>query len=249
LFYNDDDIVYDNIKQLLDNNHDVIVFNHGSTDNTSNVINSLKSELLEIVDIDREKIGLYGVFEFVSRYVMDNYCKYYDWVSFPESDEFLEGPDRKKSYYEYILEAIDSEYAYIQFENYVFWYTEKDDNSIISPIQRVKHYCIKAYGTSRIFSWRSSSMNIRRFNHNPTIGKRYPTLFKSRHYQIRSDEHMNKRLFGSRFKMENGKSNIHNKSMIDNIDKMVIPSDMLYFDNGTDELVNDQKFNWKIIYQ
>ena len=86
-------------------------------------------------------------------------------------------------------------------------------------------------------------------NHNPTKGTKYPIDFRTRHYQIRSLEHMEKRLFSSRYGIENKKtSNAHNKTMIANYNNMLISSDKLNYDDGIRELVKKEIIKWNILY-
>ena len=48
LFHNDEDIIRDHINYYIQNNHDIIVFNHNSSDNTFNKIMEFKDKIIPI---------------------------------------------------------------------------------------------------------------------------------------------------------------------------------------------------------
>jgi hypothetical protein len=120
----------------------------------------------------------------------------YDWISFPESDEILEGPDRTKSYHAHVLDVLDSPYDWVQFNNIVYWYTSADDSSVVSPVQRIRHYSRWADCAPRVYAWRASAMNVRWFNHNAANGIKCPRYFNTRHCQVRGEAQMRKRVAG-----------------------------------------------------
>ena len=246
LFYNDEDIVDEAIQHLLRNNHDVIVWNHGSNDNTQGVIDRYKNHILAQHFLPRS-FDFYKLFEHVSKYIIETYVKQYDWISFPESDEFLEGPLRDKSYYEYVRDVFESPYDWIQFNNLVFWFTEKDDSNISMVRERIKHYSFWGDCGPRVYAWKAAAMNVREFNHNPANGMRYPLLFNTCHYQVRSREHLIKRI-ESRVGLSKGAANYHFDYMKNNISKLYIDSNQLNFDNGGN-LSLEQVFDWsKYVY-
>jgi hypothetical protein len=246
LFYNDDDIAEDAIKYLLENNHELVVWDHGSNDRTSEILDRFRPYIRERHFLPRS-FDFYKIFEHVSRYVIQNYAPEYDWISFPESDEFLEGPDRKKSYYNYVCDVVDSPYDWIQFDNIVFWFTDKDNLAEYSPRRRIRHYSVWTDCLPRIYAWRARCMNVRWFNHNPAEGLKFPVNFNTCHYHVRSEEHMIKRI-NNRIGLSRGTMNTHFDFMAHNINKMRIPADRLHLDNGIDDLLKVQTFNWKEIY-
>jgi hypothetical protein len=178
---------------------------------------------------------------------MENYAADYDWISFPESDEFLEGPDRRKPYFDHVREVVDSPYDWLQFDNMVYWFTDQDNPDEASPRKRIRHYSIWADCQPRIYAWRARCMNIRWFNHNPAEGLKYPIHFNTCHYHIRSHAHMIKRI-NSRIGLSRGELNAHFDCMERNKDKMYIAADRLHLDDGVSDLSKIQTFNWKEIY-
>jgi hypothetical protein len=247
LFYNDDDIVTDAIQHLLENNHDLVVWDHGSNDHTAQVLDRFDRHIRARHFLPRS-FDFYNLFEHVSRHVIEHYASDYDWISFPESDEFLEGPDRTKSYYGHVCDVVDSPYDWVQFDNIVFWFTDRDDRTEPSPRRRVRHYSIWADCPPRVYAWRASRMNVRRFNHNPAEGTKYPVHFNTCHYHVRSEEHLVKRLEG-RIGLAKDRMNVHFDSMERNRALMRIPADRLNFDDGIRDLSKVQTFDWTQIYR
>lgn len=245
LFYNDDDIVADHLKHMLENNHDVVVWDHGSSDGTAGILDQFNGAIRARHHLPRS-FDFYRIFEHVSRYVMDHYAKDYDWISFPESDEFLEGPDRSKGYYDHVCDVVDSPYDWLTFRNQVFWYTSADDQTIASPRQRIKHYSPWLDCPPRVYAWRASCMNVREWNHNPARGIRYPVPFNTCHYQFRSEAQSEKRIEG-RIGLRRGVSNFHFDFHAMNRDVLRIDPTELHCDDGG-ELSVSPSIDWSRVY-
>ena len=96
LCYNDGDILSDVIDHLLENAHDVIVWNHGSTDETASILQRRRRDLIEVTDISRE-VDFYDMYPLMSKHLLSRYVKRYDWISWPDQDEILEAPTRATS--------------------------------------------------------------------------------------------------------------------------------------------------------
>ena len=246
LFYNDDDIVEDAITHLLENNHEVVVWDHGSNDRTAEMIDKFNPYIRERHFLPRS-FDFYRLFKHVSRNVIYNYALDYDWISFPESDEILEGPDRKKSYYEHVCDVVESPCDWVQFNNMVYWFTDQDDVAEPSPRKRIRHYSIWKECLPRVYAYRASCMKNRQFNHNPAHGKKYPVHFNTCHYQVRSEQQMLKRN-ESRIGLSRGAQNFHFDFMKQNQGKLYIPAAQLHFDDGKSELSHEQTVNWRDVY-
>jgi glycosyltransferase involved in cell wall biosynthesis len=246
LFYNDEDIVRNALDHLLENNHDVVVWDHGSTDATASILDEYNEHFVERIFLPRE-FDFYQLFGEVSRHIMSQYTKTYDWISFPESDEILEGPDRRKSYFEHVCDVYESPYDWIKFNNMVYWFTEEDSQHIISPVDRIRRYCIWTSCQPRIYAWRASAMNIRFFNHNPPKGRMFPTLFNTCHYQMRSEEQMKKRLI-DRMGLRREKTNFHFDYMAKNMSRLYVDPQALHFDDRVSDLDLSEIFDWRKIY-
>ncbi len=177
LCYNDGDLVEEAVRYLREQGHDVVVWDHGSTDETPAVLRSLEAELLELTTVPRS-VDFYRLYQAMSEHLLDSYVDRYDWVSWPDQDEFLEGPDRARPYREWLYEVASSPYDWIQFNNYNFWWTPADDVDAVGVARRVRHYSLFPDCAPRVRSWRASATNIREFNHNPPKGERYPAVFQ-----------------------------------------------------------------------
>jgi hypothetical protein len=247
LCYNDADILSDAIESLLRNNHDLIVWDHGSDDGTDAVLDRYARHFVERKFIPRE-FDFYKLYGEMSRNLRRHYRKSYDWISWPDQDEILEGPSRAKSYYAYITEVLNSEFNWVRFRNFNFWFTEEDDPAILAPARRIRRYCLFPDCSPRIRAWRASVTNIRQFNHNPLDGLPEPRPFNLRHYPMRSREQMARRLNKDRAGLERQGVNWHYNNMQAHTDKLLIPATSLHFDDGLSELNPEPVFNWRSIY-
>jgi len=247
LCYNDADILPDTIESLLRNNHQLIVWDHGSDDGTERVLDRYSAHFVERKFIPRE-FDFYQLYGEMSRNLRRNYRQRYDWISWPDQDEILEGPSRQKSYYDYITEVVNSEFNWVRFRNFNFWFTEQDDPALPAPTQRIRHYSLFPDCSPRIRAWRASVTNIREFNHNPLKGLPDPRPFNLRHYPMRSREQMVKRLNKDRAGLERHGNNWHYNHMKSIFEKLLIPAPSLHLDDGHSELNPEPIFNWRAIY-
>ncbi len=247
LCYNDSDLLEDSIRYLLRQNHQLVVWDHGSTDGTAEIIRQFQGELLETRYIPRD-FDFYELYPAMSRHLLENYVPKYDWISWPDQDEFLEGPSRSKPYFEWIEEVHASPYGWMQFNNFNYWFTSTDDPEIKSPVARIRHYSLFPDCAPRIRSWRASATNIRFFNHNPPLGDPWPVRFNLRHYSMRSREQMLGRLLRDRADLRRGDANYHYDNMKHNMDRLEIAPQELHYDDGRSELNPEPIFNWRSIY-
>ncbi len=247
LCYNDGDFLEDAIGYLLEQNHDLIVWDHGSTDETASIIRQYKGEMLETRYVPRS-FDFYELYPAMSRNLMENYASTYDWISWPDQDEILEGSSRASSYQEWVKEVLASSCSWIQFNNYNYWFTSSDDLAIKSPSARIRHYSIFPDCAPRIRAWRGSATNIRIFNHNPPLGDPWPERFNLRHYSMRSHQQMLARLLKDRAELRRGGDNYHYDNMKLNMDRLTISPDCLHYDDGHAELDPTPAFNWRSIY-
>jgi hypothetical protein len=248
LCYNDADILEYAIEDLLESDHDIIVWGHGSNDATAEVLDKFGKYFIERDFIPRS-YDFYKLYQRMSKRLISEYIDKYDWISWPDQDEFLEGLDRKKTYRAYVEDVWHGGYDWIQFNNFNYWHTADDDTLIASPIDRIKHYSIFPDCAPRIRSWRASKTNIRKFNHNAIDGLKYPFHFNLRHYPMRTNEQMMRRILSDRSNIQKKGSNFHyaNMSSLDS-SILAIKSELLHFDNGISELNQSPKYNWRNIY-
>jgi hypothetical protein len=79
------------------------------------------------------------------------------------------------------------------------------------------------------------------------LGRRYPEFFNLRHYPMRSEAQMRRRLHNDRKGLRRGDQNYHYDAMLQAKDLMLRP-EQLHYDDGRSELRLDVKFNWREIY-
>ena len=149
LCYNDGDLLEEALRYLLEQEHHLVVWDHGSTDQTAEVIQKFRAELLEARRIPRE-VDFYELYPAMSRHLIDNYTSIYDWISWPDQDEILEGPHRSKTYHRWLEEVYESNFDWIRFNNFNFWLTDADDPHVKSPLARIRHYSLFGDCAARI---------------------------------------------------------------------------------------------------
>ena len=170
------------------------------------------------------EFDFYGLYPAMSRHLMEHYAGEYDWISWPDQDEFLEGPTRERSYYEHLVAADEAGVDWIAFENFVFWWTGEDDPSVPEATRRIRRYALWADCPPRIRAWRASVTNIREFNHNPLEGTPSPRPFRLRHYPMRSAEQMRTRVERDRAGLRRGDMNFHYENMARRMDELRDPA-------------------------
>jgi glycosyltransferase involved in cell wall biosynthesis len=247
LCYNDGDLLEESISYLLEQQHDLIAWDHGSTDETPSVLERFRPQLREIRRVPRE-FDFYELYRAMSRHLIENYARDYDWISWPDQDEFLEGPARDRSYYEYLVEAHDSGVDWIAFRNFNFWFTEADNATVAEVTRRVRHYSLWPDCPPRIRAWRAPITNIREFNHNPLDGTPSPRPFNLRHYPMRSSSQMWARVLRDRAGLRRGEMNFHYENMGRRLESLRIAAADLHFDDGINDLDVDPIFDWRKIY-
>lgn len=247
LCYNDGDLLEESISYLLDQNHDLVAWDHGSTDETSSILKRFRRDCLEIRRLPRE-FDFYELYPAMSRHLIETYIRNYEWISWPDQDEFLEGPARDRSYYEYIIEAHESGVDWIEFRNFNYWCTDEDDPTIPDTTRRVRHYSLRPDCPPRIRSWRARVTNIRRFNHNPLDGTASPRPFNLRHYPMRSASQMRARVLRDRAGLRRGNLNFHYENMGRRLETLEIPAAALHRDDGVSDLDPNPIFDWREIY-
>jgi glycosyltransferase involved in cell wall biosynthesis len=247
LCYNDADILPDAIEALLQSNHDLIVWDHGSNDGTAQVLDRYAGHFVERRLVPRE-FDFYKLYGAMSDRLRKKYVQKYDWISWPDQDEILEGPARDKSYYDYLTEVVNSEFNWVQFRNFNFWFTSEDDPNVASPVQRIRRYSLFPDCSPRIRAWRASVTNEREFNHNPLEGQREPRFFNLRHYPMRSHARMLKRITRDRAGIQRPGANWHYDYMKTCQERLLVPPESLHRDDGRSELNLKPIFDWHPIY-
>lgn len=273
LFHNDDDIVQSQIDYYYGNQQDIIIFNHASLDNTHDIImeniNKIKHyyildetisfkdnkvhetvcKIIKGIRIDTKPILFDGI-QMTRRHIY-NHSKKYDWISFPESDEFLEGPDRSKTWFQHLEDLHKTRYKGVQYLNFVFWFTSNDDINIVDPLERMKYYAFYENCGPRMYTWRAHLMPITYFGHTPPLTAEPDDIvkWKTRHYDCRSEDHFIKKMSNRKnVSIENQNSHYdrREKAYIDG-QNFTLDSSLLHYDDGSD-LIQDDKYDWSSFY-
>ena len=169
LCYNDGDLVDDAVRYLREQGHDLVVWDHGSTDETPEVLRRCPAELVELQSVPRS-VDFYGLYPAMSDHLMKELRERYDWVSWPDQDEFLEGPDRGRTYQGMARggRAVALRLDPVQQLQFLVDQGRRPERAE-RAVERVRHYSLFPDCGPRIRSWRASATNIRQFNHNPPL--------------------------------------------------------------------------------
>lgn len=248
LCYNDADVLPDAMEALLETNHDLIVWDHGSTDATASVLDRYGGSLVERHFLPRV-FDFYELYPTVSRHLMAHFVSKYDWISWPDQDEVLEGPDRSLSYPDYVRQVLDEGFTHARFDNFNYWFTSDDDGTLTSPTRRVRHYCVFPDCAPRIRGWKADVTNERWFNHNPLPGAEYPIRFRLRHYPARDYEQALQRILFDRASLRRGSANVHYDALGKKLAQIVIDPHRLHYDDGIHDLHTEVLFDWLSIYR
>jgi hypothetical protein len=237
LCYNDDDILAPVIEHLVANRHDLVVWNHGSEDRTDAICHRYVGRgIIDYQVLDRDEVPFKELYTTAGEYVRTTYGDRYDWVSWPDQDEVLEGPDLARPYHEQVTELMAAGHDWIEFDNFVFWFTKADDLSVEDPVERIRHYSIYHSASPRIRAWRMSAMNARKMgNSNPPEGRKAPTNWPLRHYPMRSIEQAKRRAEHDRNQpgFQRGDKNWHYQRFREDESTLWVPSDRLHRFDGT----------------
>jgi glycosyltransferase involved in cell wall biosynthesis len=236
LCYNDDDILGPVIEHLVANHHDVVVLNHGSEDRTEEIALSYVGRgVVDYQLLDRVEVPFKQLYRIAGEYVQTTYGDRYDWLSWPDQDEILEGPDLTRPYHEQVTELLAAGHDWIEFENFVFWYTDADDETLTNPVERLRHYSLYRSASPRIRGWRMSATNERKMgNANPPLGRKSPTNFALRHYPMRSLAQARRRASHDRNQpgFQRGDKNWHYQRFREEEESLQVPAERLHRFDG-----------------
>ncbi len=235
LCYNDADVLSPVIEHLVANRHDVVVWNHGSEDETDSIARTwLGRGVVEYQELDRAEVPFRDLYGVCSRYLVSTYGGCYDWLSWPDQDEILEGPDVARPYHEQVTELLASGHDWVEFDNFVFWFTDRDDVSIANPVERIRHYNLYVC-PPRIRAWRFACTNERRLgNSNPIEGRKAPVNWPLRHYPMRTIEQARRRAHHDRNQegFQFADKNWHYERFRDDEKTLLVPAERLHLWDG-----------------
>ncbi len=237
LCYNDDDVLEPVIEHLVRNRHDLVVWNHGSEDRTHEIcLRHVGRGIVDYQVLDRAEVPFEQLYTVAGEYVRATYGARYDWLSWPDQDEILEGPDLTRPYHAQVEELLAADAAdWIEFDNFVFWFTDADDPAVADPVARIRHYSLYRSASPRIRAWRMASCNERKMgNANPPLGRKAAVNWPLRHYPMRSAEQARRRALHDRNQpgFERGDKNWHYRRFRDDADALRVPAGRLHRFDG-----------------
>lgn len=211
--YNEGDIIYHVIKNLIDQNIDVYLIDHHSTDNTVEVASKfLGKGLLKIETFPEESGYKIDKDVYAWRFILERKEKIakqlgMGWYIHADADEFRESPWIQHNLREAIIRVDSEGYNAINFNIYDFKPTNNDFVNGADVRMYLKFYskpvlnfdnvqvkCWKYFGQE--FDLRKSGGHLVEFKER----RIYPIPFILRHYPIRSQKHGEKKVFNERKK-------------------------------------------------
>ena len=151
--YNEADVVGQTIAHLASQGVQLVVLDNGSTDGSSEIIKDhigrgvLSVERMETAKFDQTQM-IKILHKMAAEYALD-------WLLLSGADEFLEPPYRNMTLNRAIQLEAERGFNIIQFNNFEFWPTERDEDSQESDVRkRLRYYswhddnqyrCWKAY--------------------------------------------------------------------------------------------------------
>lgn len=195
--YNDADCLHGAIECLLEGHDAVYVFDHGSTDNTREIVAKYPKVFYENVNrIDWPNFMVPGTnnIHYKITSFINSQKPNFDWVTWIDSDEVLTSSNPDMSLREEIEQAHAGGFDCLDATLYEYWMTEDDDPSIQDFRDRIKHYENKGRGycgginrTWKIsFTPRMTEGTLRHtFFHGRNMS---PSHLILKHYPIRTSE-------------------------------------------------------------
>ena len=125
--------------------------------------------------------------------------------------------------------------VWIEFENFVFWFTAEDDARVANPVERIRRYNLSPAASPRVRAWRFALTNERRLgNSNPIEGRKSPINWPLRHYPMRSLEQARRRAQHDRNQagFQFGDKNWHYERFREDETALAVPAQMLHRFDG-----------------
>ena len=140
--YNEDGCVGFACRQLLESGHDLFTFDHGSTDDTGDQMQTFAGTKRHR-HIDRTRVSFAQLFPLIARFILER-ADAYDWVTWLDADELLRDPAGR------LLSSTQQIEAEAMFGTDViqpllreFWITDADDTDESDHTKRLRHYRVR----------------------------------------------------------------------------------------------------------
>ena len=193
------------------------------------------------------EFDFYELYQAMSRHLIESYATEYDWISWPDQDEFLEGPGRDRSYYDYLREAEESDIDWIEFQTS----TSGGPTRTTSPSRRRRGACAatRCAPTVRLASAPGAPGHEHpALQSQPARGDPFAQLFNLRHYPMRSVDADAGPRAARPSGLRRGDMNFHYENMRAPPRVAADPCVGPYYDDGVSELESEPIFDWSTIY-
>lgn len=137
LAWNEADCVGNAVRCLLESEHEVHVFQHGSDPDTAEAIAGFGDEIT-VYSIDRKRVEFWSVFAYISRWI--NRQSGHEWVTFLAADSILFPPSGEQLKRSHVEEAMANGVEVINPTVRCFWITDADDQDEADYLKRLKHF-------------------------------------------------------------------------------------------------------------
>ena len=187
--YNEEDIIYENLKYYIDKGFKTLIIDNFSTDDTYKICNRfIKNGVVKIrrikTDFFDRKLLFKALIRLASEYNPD-------YLLLADADEFYESPVKGEDLYTALEKEFNKGYNVIQFHNIEFWMTKKDPKNEKSVLKRMKYYSYFDSNRFKAFKFIEGADLVKGNGHYPNYPPSFkvkisPKVFISRHYKFRS---------------------------------------------------------------
>jgi glycosyltransferase involved in cell wall biosynthesis len=199
--YNEADIIGQTIEHLASQGVELVVLDNGSTDGSLTIINDhIGNGVLSVERIQTAGFESTRMIRILHAMAIKHSP---DWILLSGADEFLESPYRGMTLNGAVQLEDARGFNLIQFNNFEFYPTEKDDSQERDVRRRLRYYswhddfqyrCWKAYPGMSVFTAHGHDAKLP----DGIRTKVSPNKFVLRHYKIRSYEHGLRKVFSER---------------------------------------------------
>lgn len=215
--YNEEDFVEEVIEHLLDQGLELVILDNGSSDNTFEICKKFQNQgVLKLVQFKSSTyqwaIILIKLYDMALR-------ESPDWVIRSDSDELLESGRNNLTLKDAIVEVDSQGFNLIQFDEFNFFMTDKDNENSNSVKKRMTYYSWVSEFMYRCWKYSPGIRVEDQGGHIPVFPpdqkyKIFTRNFVIRHYNIRSKEQAEQKVMQRRARIINtmeGERGWHNR--------------------------------------
>ena len=260
--YNEEAILPFTLKHYLDMGIDIVIIDNCSTDSSMNIVKNFQNisdhqpgKILDVLSIKTEGYEWKKILKFACEYMHKNLINY-EWILLIDADAFYYSPVRNMTLLQFMRVVKKHGYNVIAGKVYNFYPTEKDDQIILSPIEKLKYYEFYMVTQHRIFLYDPTVDFYTEYGHEVRrdgirVWGRIKFIYK--HYPWLSYEHGLKKIFGERIpryveRKEDPRRHVHYLSLLPIKKDLVRSSDGLRLYDERKVFVTRFYFSWIIWY-